>query len=134
MLKLFLLILRVVLIAAPGYNLYEFVSQGEGAGQGPEWWIANAGFIVWALGPYIILYFASHAVFINGAQVFLLMAGAGGLAYFFFTPDIYGLFLELPIFEGDNKVYLPVIPYAYCVAILALASLAKTRRRKAGQK
>lgn len=121
-------LLRAVLIAAPIYNLVVFV-KGEGASNTLDWWIDNAGFIAWALGSYAMLLIATMAFAINWKQIVVLGVGALGLAYFYLTPEVYTHFLELPFFQ-ENKKALPVIPYAYTVIVLLLATLLKTRYGK----
>lgn len=123
-----LIALRVICVVAPAYNLYVFAN-GEGAGKDMGWWIDQAGFIAWALGSYAMILIATVAMRINWAQVAALILGAVGLAYFYLTPQVYNAFLELPFFQ-ENKKALPVIPYAYTVVVLLLASLLKTRYGK----
>lgn len=116
--------LRIMCVVAPAYNLYVFAN-GEGAGKDMAWWIDQAGFIAWALGSYMMILIATIAFNINWAQVGALALGALGLAYFYLTPEVYTSFLEMPLFQ-EHKKALPVIPYAYTVLVLLLASLLKT--------
>lgn len=121
-------LLRICLIVAPAYNLMVF-AKGEGASNTFDWWTQNAGFIAWALGSYMILLFTTIAFNINWAQLGALVLGASGLAYFYLTPEVYTSFLDIPFFQ-EHKKALPVIPYAYTVIVLLLATLLKTRYGK----
>lgn len=121
-------LLRIAVCAAPAYSLHMYL-QGEGSTHDTQWWLENVGYIAWALGSYMIIFLGSMAWAINWTQISLLVGGALGLMYFFFTRDVYSAFLSIPFFEKHHRM-LPVVPYVYIVFIMLVATLLKTRHSK----
>lgn len=123
-----LFLIKLVLIIAPLVNLYIYVTMGGGKAHNIGWWQKNIGYVVWALGAYLIMFWACRAYFINWAQIILLATGTAGLIGFYFVPGVYKFFVTLDLFK-EHSILLPILPYAYVVLILSLTSLFKKRRR-----
>ena len=119
-------LVRLILILSPAYNLYIFMTAGVGAEKGEGWLQENLGKIAWTLGPYVvILLYTFFAGIRSAGQKVMLLLGTLAVAYFFFEPNIYQQFIDMPFFAEENRILLPTIPYVLAFTVLILAELAK---------
>lgn len=123
--KIVLWLMRVTLVVAPVYCLYNFF-EGEGANYDAAWWKANALFIAATLGTFFMLLMASFNFAITWAQLVLLLIGTAGLVVFYFSRENYMMVMEMEFFQANKKAMI-IVPYVFVVVILALCSLFKRR-------